>query len=102
PARRERRAQHGGPDLRRAEPDRQDRGLLRVGPEVIGLSQRAARLSRNASARTCSISSGGSCTSKSTPSIAIRIASHERSSSPVRYSHVCASIGLIVPQWAGT
>ena len=62
----------------------------------------AACRSREASARRCSSSSGGSCTTKSTPSIATRSASHLRSSSPVRYSQVCASIGWTVPQWAGT
>ena len=59
------------------------------------------RVARPAPAR-CSTSSGGSCTSKSTPSIATRSASQPRSSSPVRYSQVCASIGSIVPQWCGT
>src|SRR5439155_15859440 len=65
---------------------------------ILTAAQRAARSSRAASARRCSTSSGGSCTSKSTSSIATRNASHRRSSSPVVYSHVCASIGSIVPQ----
>ena len=53
----------------------------------------AAASSRRASALSSSISSGGSCTSTSTPSIAMRIASQSRSSSEVRYSQRCASIG---------
>ena len=59
---------------------------------------RAARSRRSPNARRCSTNSGGSCTSKSTPSIAMRTASQPRSSSPVRYSQVCPSIGSMVPQ----
>src|SRR5215211_261032 len=59
-------------------------------------SRRPARSSR------CSASSGGSWTSKSTPSMATRRASQPRSSSPVRYSQVCSSIGSMVPQYEGT
>jgi hypothetical protein len=69
---------------------------------VNGSAHRVARVNREPSVRRCSISSGGSCTSKSTSRCTMRSANHLRSSSssssPVRYWQVCASIGLIAPQ----
>ena len=60
--------------------------------------ERLARDARPASAARCSASSGGSSTSNSTPSIDTRRASQSRSSSPVRYSQLPSSIGVILPQ----
>ena len=54
----------------------------------------AARSKRAASSRTRSTSSGGSWTSKSTPSMPTRTASQSSESSLVRSSHVRSSIGL--------
>ena len=56
----------------------------RVPAHVRALGGGRRGSSRAARARKCSTSSGGSWTTKSTPSIAIRIASQPRSSSPVR------------------
>jgi hypothetical protein len=56
-----------------------------------------ARRRRRARAFSRSMSSGGPSTSTSAPSIAMRSASHSRSSSEVRYSQLCASIGSSAP-----
>ena len=72
--------------------------LLLIGVIVVV----APVASRADSFSSASASSGGSCSSKSTPSMATRIASHSRLSSPLRYSQVRSSIGSIVPQPAGT
>jgi hypothetical protein len=80
----------------------QRRERLQAVGDLAVADHAVARISRSASARSRSISSGGSWTSYSTPSIATRSASQPRSSSPVRYSLRCSSIGVTVPHGVRT